>query len=282
MSLFDAQELAGLLEALGYDEMPLGMFYSDQKPSEGFHPKPLPLPSLEQEARRQVDLGAVWAGWSCVLGHIWLARKKRSLAWFDKEHYGCLGAAFFLGYNKPQLESIVHYVSSGIPGMMEGERYFRSPEQARAYYQTLDPAPAPKPYCIFKPLDAMQPGEQPELVMFFARPEVLSGLHQLTLFATEDLQAVMSPWGAGCTNLVTWPLRYLAEGQNKAVLGGWDPSCRKFLKTDELTLTLPAAMFQTMVERWRGSFLTAKAWSEVRAKIERSRRAWGESGQEGK
>ena len=88
----------------------------------------------------------------------------------------------------------------------------------------------------------------------------------------------MSPWGAGCANLVTWPLRYLAQGQNKAVLGGWDPSCRKFLKTDELTLALPWAMFQAMIENWRDSFLGQSAWAGVRRKIERSKEAWGEGG----
>jgi hypothetical protein len=159
---------------------------------------------------------------------------------------------------------------------MEGERYLRSPEQARAYYQTLDPAPAPKPYCVFKPLSQFAPGEQPLLVCFFARPEVISGLHQLTIFVTEDLEAVMSPWGAGCTNLVTWPLRYMAQGQNKAVLGGWDPSCRKFLKIDEITFTLPWGMFLAMLGSWRDSLLTAQAWAEMGKKIARSRRAWGE------
>jgi hypothetical protein len=276
MSLYDPAELAGFLAALGYDEMPLAMIYSAERPAQGFHPKPLPLPTLEQEGRGEADLGAVWAGWSCVLGHIWLARKKHSLAWFDREHYGCLGGAFFLGYNKPQLENIVHYVSNGIPGVMEGERYFNSPEQARLYYQTLAPAPAPEPYCVFKPLDLLEPGEHPLLVNFFARPETISGLHQLTLFVSDDLEAVMSPWGAGCTNLVTWPLRYLAQGRSKAVLGGWDPSCRKFLKTDELTLTMPWGMFESMLAHWRDSFLTAEAWKTVRQKVARSRRAWGE------
>jgi hypothetical protein len=86
----------------------------------------------------------------------------------------------------------------------------------------------------------------------------------------------MSPWGAGCGNLITWPLRYLAQAKQKAVLGGWDPSCRKYLKTDELSFTMPWDMFKAMVEIWPETFLGHKAWGVVRKKIERSARTWEE------
>jgi hypothetical protein len=49
---------------------------------------------------------------------------------------------------------------------------------------------------------------------------------------------VASPFGAGCTNIVAWPLFYKEQGIEKAVLGGFDPSARKFMKTDELTFTV--------------------------------------------
>jgi len=68
------------------------------------------------------------------------------------------------------------------------------------------------------------------VVIFFARGEVIGGLNQLATFVTNDFEAVMSPFGAGCSNLVTWPLKYLEQGRLKAVLGGWDPSDRKFFK----------------------------------------------------
>jgi hypothetical protein len=215
------------------------------------------------------------------LGHLWLARKKGVPAWFGPNNWGCLGAAFFLGYNKPQLENIIHYVSSGLPGAFPGEHYLDSPQAARDYYRQLDPAPPPQPYCVFQPLDRYAPGQEPLLVHFFARPEAISGLHQLCIWAVNDYEAVMSPWGAGCANLVTWPLRYLAQGRPKAVLGGWDPSCRKFLKTDEITFTVPAIVFKAMVRRWPESFLTTPTWELVEKKIARSRATWGEAGKQG-
>jgi hypothetical protein len=119
-------------------------------------------------------------------------------------------------------------------------------------------------------------GDHPELITFFARGEVLCGLNQLATFVTNDFEAVSSPFGAGCSNIVSWPLRYLSAGKLKAVLGGWDPSDRKFLKPDELTFTVPYEMFDRMVRRWPESFLKTPTWEIVRKKIDRSRRIWGE------
>ena len=208
------------LEALGNIEEPMGMFYSENEPQDGVAPKAGLLPTAEQEAKNQVDFNAVWKDFSCVIGKVWIARNKRTAAYFDSEHFGCLGGAFFLGYLKPQLNAIVHYVSTGVPNVLQGERYFSSPDAARTFYETMDPRPAPRRFCIFKPLSMFTGSEQPEVVIFFARPEAISGLHQLAVFVTRDLEVVMSPMGAGCANIVTWPLKYMEQGRLKAVLGG--------------------------------------------------------------
>jgi len=264
------------LEAIGLDEEPMGMYYSDEEPVKGIAPKSGLLPTIEMEARGEVDWGALFGNFSCVIGNIWRARKKKTAAYFDKERFGCLGGAFYLGFLKPQLDFITYYVSTGIPDQMEGEHYLESPEVTRDFFNTIDPPPAPARYCVFAPVTQFKKETPPELVIFFARAEVISGLNQLATFVTNDFEAVYSPFGAGCSNIVTWPLRYLAQGKLKAVLGGWDPSDRKFLKTDEITFTVPFEMFQRMVNRWPESFLTTKTWAMVRKKINRSRKAWGE------
>ena len=114
------------------------------------------------------------------------------------------------------------------------------------------------------------------MVAFFVRPESLCGLHQLASFVTNDPEVVVSPWGAACGNLVVWPLKYKMQNKFKAVLGGWDPSARKFFKNDELSLSVPAEMFNAMLERFEDSFLKTKTWETVKKKIERSKKAWGE------
>lgn len=268
-------DIKDFMDALGYLEEPMGIFYSDEKPAQGFTPKPSDLPTAEKEAQGQVDWGAVFGNFSCTLGKIYLARKKRCAAYFDANHFGCVGGAFYLGFMKPQTSTVVHYVSSGVPGVMEGEHYVDSPDNCREYFQFMDPPPAPARYCVVKPLSQFKDDEEPLLVSFFARPEVISGLHQLAFFITNDPEAVMSPFGAGCANLITWPLKYMSQGKSKAVLGGWDPSCRKFLNTDEVSFSLPWQMFQEMNSRWSESFLTTPVWQGVKKKIARSRKTWG-------
>jgi uncharacterized protein (DUF169 family) len=269
-------DIRGFLDILGLPEEPMGVYYTDTGPGEGFSPKPGILPTMEQEVRGEVDWGAVFKDFSCVMGNVWLARKKATAAYFDREHFGCLGGAFYLGFLKPQLNFITYYVSTGIPGQMEGEHYLESPEITRHFFENIDPRPAPARFCVFKPISQFDTDERPEVVVFFARGEVTCGLNQLATFVTNDFEAVYSPFGAGCSNMVTWPLRYLSQGKLKAVLGGWDPSDRKFLKPDETTFTVPYEMFVRMVERWPESFLATKTWQGVRKKIDRSRKVWGE------
>jgi uncharacterized protein (DUF169 family) len=263
-------------ERLGLGEEPFGMFYTDQEPVKGFSPKPGNLPTAEMEKKGEVNWGSVFEDFSCVMGNIWRARRMGSTAYFDRERFGCLGGAFYLGFLKPQLEFIAYYISSGIPNQIQGEHYLESADISRRFFQEVDPRPAPARYCVFKPLGQFTSSEEPELVIFFARAEIVCGLNQLAVFVTNDFEAVSSPFGAGCTNIVTWPLKYQAEGKLKAVLGGWDPSDRKFMKPDEISFTVPFEMFCRMVSRWTESFLKTPTWEIVRKKIDRSRRMWKE------
>ncbi len=269
-------EITEFTEALGIKEEPFGVYYADEAPQDAIMPKQGILPSVEAEAKRDVDWKSLNENFSCVIGVLWRARKKKVSACFDMDHFGCLGGAFYLGFLKPQLETIAHYVSSGIPNILEGERYLESPEVTRNFFNMIDPQPAPGKYCVMKPLSQFSGKDSPEVVVFFARAEAISGLNQLATFVTNDFEAVMSPFGAGCSSIVTWPLKYRDQGKLKAVVGGWDPSDRKFLKPDELTFSMPTEMFDRMVSRWKESFLTTATWGHVKKRIERSRVAWGE------
>jgi uncharacterized protein (DUF169 family) len=268
--------LPQFLEILRLDEEPMGLFYTDAKPAEGFSPKPNDLPTRQKEIKNEIDWQKVFGEFSCVMGHIWRARKKGATAYFSAEQFGCPGGAFWMGFNKPQTETIINYVSTGIPNWTPGERYCDSPDALRRIFEYVDPRPAPHKYCVVKPVGKFSDDEAPELIVFFTRPESLSGLHQLAAFVTNDPEVVVSPWGAGCGNVVAWPLHYLSKGQNRAVVGGWDPSARKFFKTDELSFTVPYKMFLDMLDRFKDSFLMTKAWATVQKKIERSKKTWGE------
>ncbi|HKK34280.1 MAG TPA: DUF169 domain-containing protein [Desulfomicrobiaceae bacterium] len=261
-----------LCSRLGLSELPMGVYFTGREPESGFTPQVLESPSREREQRGEVDWPAVFQGFSCVMGHVWRARRKRSRAWFSAEQYGCPGGSFWLGFHKPQTEAIIHYVSTGIPGL-GGELYCESPDRLRQAFEAIDPEPAAAQYCVVEPLEFLD--APPELVTFFARPEAMSGLHQLAFFVTNDLHAVVSEWGAACTGMFTWPLKYKAMGREVAVVGGWDPSARKYFKADELCFTVPWSLFTKMTDRFEESFLSTKTWDKQLKKVELSNRTWG-------
>jgi len=267
-------EQAAFFDRLGLSEEPLGVFFDNRKPDEGYTPDKIDLPTREKEEAGTLDWKGMQEHFSCAIGHIRKARKNKKPAYFSKSHFGCAGAAFWMGFNKPQIQSVIHYVSTGVPGRMDGEHYCDSPERLGEIFNFVDPVLLKTKYCIFKQLSQCKENETPELVTFFVRPEVLSGLHQLAAYVTGDPEVVVSPWSSACGSLVAWPLYYLDKKQNKAVLGGWDPSARKFFKTDELTITIPFTMYLDMVRRYKDSFMQKKIWDTVKKRIHLSRKKW--------
>jgi len=201
----DIDKLNGFLEYLGLEEPPMGILYTDVEPEKGFSPKPGPLPTREKEEKNEIDWQAVFGRFSCIIGNIWLARKKQSTAYMSAEQFGCPGAAFWGGFLKPQSETIIQYVSTGIPGWTEGEFYCESPDELRRIFDYVDPRPAPEPFCVIKPITQFTEGQVPEFVTFFVRPESLCGLHQLATFVTNNPEVVASPWSSGCGSLFAWP-----------------------------------------------------------------------------
>ena len=272
------EETKAFMEHLGLNDEPFGVYYADTKPEDAFGPKTGVPISREMEEQGKVDMREVMKSFSCVMGNIWLARKKHRAAFISTEEYGCPGGVFYCSMMKPNLRFIENYVTTGFEGTpIHGERYLPSPEAMRKFLKTVNPRKAPAKYCIFKPLSLFADGEEPEFVIFFARPEVLTGLFTLTTFTTGDVDCVASPFGAGCTNMISWPLYYKEQGMEKAVLGGLDPSARKFMKTDEMTFTVSLPLYRKMLAALPESMFNVDGvWKEVRKKVARSAKAWGE------
>ncbi len=266
------------LEHLGLSEEPFGVHYADTKPADAYGPKTGVPISRELEEQGTLNMQEVMHTFSCVMGNIWLARKKGRAAFISQEEYGCPGGTFYCAMMKPHLRFVEHYVSTGFEGTpLQGERYMPTPDSMRNFMCTVNPRTAPAKYAIFKPLSQFTDGEKPEFVIFFARPEVMCGLFTQTVFTTGDMECVVSPFGAGCTNILGWPLHYKEKGLEKAVLGGFDPSARKYMKTDEMTFTVPLSLYEKMLAALPESMFTHETdWSGVRKKVERSARAWGE------
>lgn len=266
-----------LMRLAGLTEEPFGVYYADEIPEGAFGPKEGPEISRELEKQNKINWQEVFQCFSCVQGNVWLARKKKRAAFVSQKEFGCPGGGTYTGFYPEYFEFVAHYVSTGIPGTpLTGERYLKSPEAMREFMGKLAPLKAPAKYCILKPLEQFDAKTEPEFVILFARPEAMTGLTTLAFFTTGDLDVVAAPFGAGCSHMVGWPRYYKSKGLERAVLGCFDPSARKFMKTDELYLTVPTPLYDRMLAALPESHLHTHVWETVLKKVEKSKKAWGE------
>jgi uncharacterized protein (DUF169 family) len=230
----------------GGAELPLSLHYSDDPGSA----RPLARP----------------AGHLCMIGQLARARRGEVLC-FEAESFGCFGGKRYMGFTDEAMPGFEHFLSCGIPGKMEGERYKKTPEIVRESFAKVPAFRAPARYAIFKRWDRLEAGDVPGIVIFFAAPDVLSGLFTLAGFDETRIEAVIAPFGAGCASIAQYP--YL-EGQTenpRAVLGMFDVSARPFVEQDVLTFAVPLAKFERMVGNMDESFLITASWAKVRRRI---------------
>lgn len=200
----------------------------------------------------------------CLIGALSRARHGETV-YFDAETTGCGGGTYFLGFCPPRPQ-IAEFVSTGIPGEMEGERYKQSPDLVRAHFAARPVAPAPERYAVFTPVSALSEGQRPAVIICLAGPDELSGLVFLAGYARAE-DAVTVPFGSGCGTLVPYPLAEAKREFPRAVLGLFDPSARPCVAADELSFAAPLALWEEMLGAAGESFLTTRTWSRVQRRI---------------
>lgn len=161
-----------------------------------------------------------------------------------------------------------YFLSCGIPGKMEGERYKKSPELVKEIVKNWPNFKAPAPLIIFKRWDNLEKEDNPEVVIFFAQPDVLSGLFTLVNFDESEPEGVFTPMGSGCASIVSYPYLEKESRHRRAVIGMFDPSARPYLPKDVLSLSVPMTRFVTMIENMEESFLITDTWKKLRERID--------------
>jgi uncharacterized protein (DUF169 family) len=227
-------------------ELPLCLLYSDEPGAA----KPLARP----------------AGHVCMIGQLSRARRGEVLC-FEAESFGCFGGKRYLGFTDEIMPGFEHFLSCGIAGKLEGERYKKTPEIVRQAFANVPPFRAPARYAVFKRWDKLDPDDIPAVVIFFARPDVLSGLFTLAGFDESRPDAVIAPFGAGCATIAQYPCLQGQLEDPRAVLGMFDASARPFVEEDVLTFAVPLAKFKRMVENMDESFLITASWAKVCRRI---------------
>ena len=205
----------------------------------------------------------------CIIGAIVKVRDGWSGA-FNVDSVGCPGGKRYLGFSDKLSPDFEYFLSCGIPGKLEGERYKKTPNMVRDYMKHAPPVPAPAPFIVFKRWDRLEKADSPEVVIFFATPDVLSGLFTLAVYDESAADAVIAPFGSGCGSIVHYPYQESKSERSRAVIGLFDVSARPFVPPDVLTFAVPVSKFTRMVENMAGSFLITPSWAKIRKRIKPS------------
>ncbi len=234
-------------------ELPLGFFYTDEAPGSARMPKPA-------------------TGHRCVIGDLARARRGQNTA-LNADVIGCGGGKRYLGFTSELRPDFEYFLSYGIPGKLEGERYKKSPELVKQVMGKMPAFAAPGPFIVFKRWDRLEESDYPEVIIFFARPDVLSGLFTLAAFDEADRDAVVVPFGGGCATIVQYPYLEKDAQHPRCVLGMLDVSARPCVPADVMTFAAPMKKFARMVANMEESFLTTGSWRKVRRRIAASLKA---------
>ena len=172
----------------------------------------------------------------------------------------CGGGSLYTAF-APMPERVPTFVA-------EVEHYKQTREQVKDYIDRLGIRLSEKPYLNFVRLDHLKNPDEAEGILFFATPDVLSGLCSWAFYDNNDTDAVCVPFASGCCSIVTFATKENAAGGRRCFIGMLDPSARLLVPKDELTFALPACRFREMMQTMQQSALFQKAYTAVRKRIE--------------
>ncbi len=226
-------------------QLPFTFYYTDRPAAEGVSPP---------------------SGHQCVMGVLSRVARGTSL-YFDVTTIGCSGGKRFLGFARETMPNFEYFLSYGIPGKLEGERYKKTPEIVRKAVEHFPPFEAPGRFIVFKRWDLIEAEEEPAVVIFFATPDVLSGLFTLANYDEEEPNGVFAPFCAGCASIVQYPYLEGLSERPRAVLGMFDVSARPFVPEGALSFAVPMKKFARMVDNMEESFLIGGSWRKVARRL---------------
>jgi len=196
----------------------------------------------------------------CLIEGMSEVRKGKSLCFYEGA-IACAGGKRFLGFSEQFGPGIEQFLS-------RVEHIKKTPELAGDMVKNVSGFKAPAGFIIFKRWDMLEESDRPEVVIYFARVDLLSALYTLANYDEHD--GAIAPSGSGCSSIVLNP--YLERGSEhpRAIIGMLDVSARPFVPEDVLTFAVPMERFVTMVDNMEGSFLGTKTWQAVQARINSS------------
>ena len=204
--------------------------------------------------------------WTCIICQLQRVRSGQSLA-FSAESVKCGGAKRFLGFADQIRPNFEYFLSCGIENQMVGERYIRTPELVLELTKKQKKVKIPGKYIVFKRWDTLEENDNPDVAIFFAVPDVLSGLFTLANFDQAEPDSTIAPFAAGCGSLVYFPYLEKDSPRPRAVLGMFDVSARPCVTEGLLTFSVPLIKLKKMISYMDESFLITDSWKKVQNRI---------------
>jgi hypothetical protein len=146
--------------------------------------------------------------------------------------------------------------------MAEGERFYKNPQLARKWVDSLPMTDVPTEYVMFKPWEQVTEQDEPELIVFFANADQLSAIVIMADYHRGTNQSIAAPFGAACQSILFGYAEAKKENP-RGVIGFFDISQRLVVDRETLTFTVPYRLFQEMEANVEGSFLDTPVWKKL-------------------
>jgi uncharacterized protein (DUF169 family) len=231
-----------------------------------FNNAELPITFYYSDTGEQAELVRPGSLARCLICALVEVRNGRSFS-FNADSIGCFGGRRYLGFVERLRPDFEYFLSCGIPGRMEGERYKKSPELVREIMKSWPSFKAPSPFVVFKRWDNLSKEDDPEVVILFSQPDVLAGLFTLANFDDSQPEGVITPMGSGCSSIVSYPYLEKDSPHPRAIIGMFDPSARPYVPKDTLSFSVPMKRFVTMIGNMEESFLITDTWKRLQKRI---------------
>jgi hypothetical protein len=194
----------------------------------------------------------------CMIGAISKVRDGAPLTlWAD--NVKCGGGGLYTGFHEMP-DSVPTFVS-------QTEHYKQTPKMVLDYVDRLNIKKPDKPYLNFVRLDKKDNLDDVEGILFWATPDILSGLTAWANYDNNSVDAVCIPFGSGCSTIISFAVRENRESGRRCFVGMLDPSARPLVPKNELSFVIPKCRFVEMLDTMKDSALFQHAFSIIKKRI---------------
>lgn len=178
----------------------------------------------------------------------------------NAEVLGCVGGQLYTGFSGMS-ERTPRFVSLK-------EKYKKTPEMVVDFVQNMGIPLTDKRFLNVTRIDQIGSFEGILGLIFFAAPDVLSGLTTWAFFDNNADDAVTAKFGSGCSSIFTEAVVENLKNGRRTFLGLFDPSVRHYVASDMLSFAIPMSRFKEMYHTMREcSLFDTPAWGRVRNRI---------------